>query len=106
MIKAQSTIAKLPHKEVAIPGKAATCKETGLTEGKKCSVCGEITVAQTTIKKLDHNYVDGTCSKCGDSKTANCSHMCHKNNFIWKILRFFFKLFKIQPVCECGVKHY
>ena len=105
-IKAQSTIAKLPHKEVAIPGKAATCKETGLTDGMKCSVCGEITVAQTIIKKLDHNYVDGTCKKCGDSKAANCSHMCHKNNFIWKILRFFFKLFKIQPVCECGVKHY
>lgn len=106
VIKAQTTIAKLAHKEVAIPGKAATCKETGVTEGKKCSVCGEITVAQTTIKKLDHSYVDGTCNKCGDTKAANCSHMCHKNNFIWKILRFFFKLFKIQPVCECGVKHY
>lgn len=40
---------------------------------------------------------------------AKCNHMCHKSGFmgfIWKILRFFYKLFKINPVCDCGVRHY
>ncbi len=39
----------------------------------------------------------------------DCSHLCHKSGFmgfIWKILRVFFKLFKANPVCQCGVAHY
>ena len=32
-----------------IPGKAATETETGLTEGKKCSVCGIVTKEQEII---------------------------------------------------------
>lgn len=39
------------HTEVSIPGREATCTEEGLTEGKKCSVCGEILVAQQTVAK-------------------------------------------------------
>ncbi len=42
------------HTEVAVEGKAATCSETGLTDGKKCSVCGAFTVAQTVIGTLPH----------------------------------------------------
>ena len=40
------SIEKLPHTEEVLEGKAATCTEAGLTEGKKCSVCGEMLVAQ------------------------------------------------------------
>lgn len=40
----------------------------------------------------------------------NCEHICHSNNrflsFIWKIANFFCWLFKIVPVCECGLAHY
>lgn len=39
----------------------------------------------------------------------DCSHMCHKTGFmgfIWKIINFFQKLFRISPVCDCGVAHY
>ena len=40
------------HKEVVIPAVAPTYKEPGKTEGKKCSVCGTITVAQKDVAKL------------------------------------------------------
>ena len=67
------------HTLVDIPGKDATCGETGLTVGKKCSHCGTVTVAQTEIPATgEHNYgtpvsVDATnhkyvCSVCGDEK--------------------------------------
>ncbi len=44
-----------------------------------------------------------------DTTDNNCSCNCHKSGFmgfIWKLLRFFYKLFKINPVCACGVAHY
>ena len=40
---------------------------------------------------------------------STCDHLCHKSGFIgfiWKIVQFFSKLFKINPVCECGAAHY
>ena len=36
----------LGHTEEVVAGKEASCTEKGLTEGKKCSLCGEILVAQ------------------------------------------------------------
>ncbi len=59
------TVAKLAHTEVAIAGKAATCTEKGLTEGKKCSVCGEVTLAQTEVVAKGHSFSEGTCGTCG-----------------------------------------
>ena len=44
-----------------------------------------------------------------DNTEKNCDHLCHKDGFlgfIWKIVQFFSKLFKINPVCECGKAHY
>ena len=58
------------HTEETISGKAATCTEDGLTDGKKCSVCGEILEKQTVIP-ASHNFVDGFCSKCG-AITGSC----------------------------------
>ena len=47
-------IAKLAHTEETMPEKAPTCTETGLTEGTKCSVCGEVIVAQKTVGANGH----------------------------------------------------
>ena len=74
------------HTEEVIPGKPATETETGLTEGKKCSVCGEILVAQEEIPVLAHKhdyvftvtlptctekgYTTYTCA-CGDTYKAD-----------------------------------
>ena len=44
-----------------------------------------------------------------EEPSENCDCDCHKSGFmgfIWKILRFFYKLFKIKPTCVCGTAHY
>ena len=58
------------HTEVIDPAVAATCTETGLTEGKHCSVCSEVLVAQTVVDALGHNYVNTTCTTCGTIKSS------------------------------------
>lgn len=39
-----------------IPSESASCTEGGLTEGKRCLVCGEILVAQEVISPLGHDF--------------------------------------------------
>lgn len=51
-----SEIEKIAHTETLIKGKTATCSATGLTDGKKCSECGTVTVAQKIIAKTDHTF--------------------------------------------------
>ncbi|MCI6972028.1 MAG: prepilin-type N-terminal cleavage/methylation domain-containing protein [Eubacterium sp.] len=50
----------LAHTPVAVAGKEATCTETGLTEGKKCSVCETVLVEQKEIAALGHNFKNWT----------------------------------------------
>lgn len=54
------------HSEVAVAGKEATCTETGLIEGKKCSTCGEFLVKQETIPVKGHTFENGSCTICGE----------------------------------------
>ena len=71
-------VAALGHTEVTVPGKAATCTESGLTDGKKCSVCGVVTVAQKTIAAKGHTEVTvagkaATCTETGLTDGKKCS---------------------------------
>lgn len=50
------------HTEETIPAVSASCIATGLTEGKKCSVCQTVLQAQETVQMTSHSYVDGVCS--------------------------------------------
>ncbi len=52
------------------------------------------------------NNKDGKCDICG---SEFCSCKCHKSgisSFIWKILCFFYRLFKTNGTCACGAAHY
>ena len=56
--------AALGHTEEVVPAVPATCTETGLTEGKKCAVCGETLVAQEVIPALGHSWKGVECERC------------------------------------------
>lgn len=71
------------HKKIEIlPAVKATCKNTGLTEGKKCATCGDIVQEQTVIpiqahKLVTDKEVPATCVDTGLDEGAHCS-VCGK----------------------------
>ena len=50
----KETLEALGHTEVTLDGKAPTCTEAGLTEGKQCSVCSTVTVSQKIVPATGH----------------------------------------------------
>ena len=54
---------------------SATCTKTGLTEGKKCTDCGVVTVAQKTVAKKAHTYKSVT-TKATTSKNGSVVKKC------------------------------
>lgn len=86
-------VADCPHTNtITIPGKAATCTNSGVTEGKRCLSCGKDVIAQTEITTLGHTesawIIDSnaTCTANGTRHTE-CT-VCRdtvKSEIIYKL---------------------
>ena len=67
------------HTEVIDPAKAATCTQTGLTEGKHCSECDKVLVAQKDVPALGHNYkVTYAWTQTADGYTVTATADCSR----------------------------
>ena len=75
-------IAALGHTEVVDEAVAPTCTKTGLTEGKHCSACGEVLVAQKVVSALKHDMGEWqqtkapSCTEVGEERRycSRCDH--------------------------------
>lgn len=81
--ESEITIPPLGHSEETLTGYDATCTSDGLTDGKKCSVCGEITAAQEVIPSSGHveitetNVVENeTCADDGKKLIVTFCDVC------------------------------
>ena len=73
------------HYPETVYGKAATCTESGLTDGERCLICNEVIITQNAIPALGHSWrnwmvekaatttTEGvearTCGRCGAKET-------------------------------------
>ena len=105
-----------PHVWLEQNAEVATCEKDGHNEYYRCVRClteyGKVVYPATGHHDGDGN---GKCDRCnaafyeGEGGQGTCSCMCHKTGFmgfIYKIVRFFWKLFKTNPSCACGNTHY
>lgn len=77
-VEMEVSVIVVAHTEVTVPGYAATCNSTGLTDGAKCSVCGKTLKEQTVISALGHDLIyhlakDPTCTQPGWAAYESCS---------------------------------
>lgn len=130
------TIEKLPHtwddpdEYIFVEAAAPTCEKFGHEGYHKCLECSYDEsedpewiakyIDNEEFKALGHDDADGDgkCDSCnktvggGSEKPSEgkCGCICHKESgfmkFIYKIIRFFWKLFGIGKTCECGTVHY
>ena len=100
-----------------VKGYAATCTTAGRLDYYECYRCGYSQNADNSYvdpaKGHSDSNADGQCDVCGKdlgSPASKCNCACHKegafSKFIYKILRFFWKLFGMNKSCSCGNVHY
>ncbi|MBQ2894178.1 MAG: hypothetical protein IJE92_01520, partial [Clostridia bacterium] len=59
-------VAAAGHNIVTLEGVPATCTTEGKTEGKYCSVCNEVILAQTVIPALGHAFDNDADKECNN----------------------------------------
>lgn len=75
------------HTEEAIPAVPATCTTAGKTEGKKCSVCGEVLEAQREVPATGHTpdsfWTYGAIADKHYKKCLTCGEMIETADHTW-----------------------
>ena len=74
----KKTIRAKGHVEEVLEAKDPTCTDTGLTAGKKCTVCNKVLVSQQEIPANGHDLViteavNATCTTDGSTKGEKCN---------------------------------
>ncbi len=114
------------HELSYVPYKAANHNEAGYTSSVVCNKCNETIAGGDVIPQIpecvDAN-ADNACDVCGkvmvepepevpvepEDPTKNCKCNCHKDGFskmLFDVILFFQKIFRLNSVCSCGVRHY
>ncbi len=96
------------HTPVISPAVAATCTQTGLTEGTHCSGCGEAIFAQTLVPKKGHTVivdeaVKATCLNEGLTEGSHCfvcKEVLVKQEVIPKTDHNITMLEALEPTCS------
>ena len=74
-----------PTQIVVIEAVAPTCQQTGLSDGKKCNLCGTMVVPQSIVNKYEccdfKLNEDGTYSISGQSVNCSCSELVIPNEY-------------------------
>lgn len=70
------------HSLIVTEGKAVTCTQDGLTEGKRCQICNAVIAEQEVIPSSGHDYEEkiiekATCSKNGEHELT--CRVCHEH---------------------------
>ncbi len=113
------------HDLVYYKGADSDCRIEGTLAHWTCKTCKVMfadeaatqVLTSVVIPRKDHADKDGNgkCDKCNaavhsDDSSKFCGCICHKENFImviiYKIVNFFWKLFKISKTCDCGAVHW
>lgn len=76
--KKTEAVAALGHTQATVAAVPATCLETGLTDGIKCSTCNAVIVEQGVVPALGHKpvvdkAVPATCTGTGLTEGTHCS---------------------------------
>lgn len=96
-----------------------TCQAVGHTPSVVCATCGVFAggdeIAKVACKDDNTDY---KCDWCGakvgeepepEDPTKDCTCNCHKDGiskFFFDFILFFQKIFRLNSVCSCGVRHY
>ena len=95
-----AAIPMLEHKEVTLKAVKATCTKTGKTKGKKCSLCGKVTVAQKSTEALGHSKKTKVISKATEKANGKISTVCETCGKDYGETR----VYRIQSVTLSSVK--
>ena len=76
--KESEAIPAIGHTEVIDAAVEATCTESGLTEGRHCSVCNAVIVTQTVVDAKGHSEVidpavEASCTQTGLTEGKHCA---------------------------------